>query len=441
MFKKSFGAVLLILLGFLVPRALQAQPAAVLQRLQVEQIVEAFDGTDGAITERELTEFIRRSAQERLDQLPVEQQNRLLDGLSLEEFSEEQATRKVINSVRFDCERETLASDDNTIRFAVDDVEQLNCQLDKILNARLDPPLPAFLKDLLPFSIEKPAPRPVPPAGKSFLQRLDEKISVRQSFLDERGIGRPATFSWTSFGDSDETLEEDRDQSKFEIRGAVTLEPYSFPTAEIASFRFASNPVFVYEVDSSSEDKDKRNSIIHRVGLQSVLYRTLRTGHNFDLTVDYTTDRDYRSELIGLTFQYTPNAFDIGLGQYLPRPSLQAATSPVYFRWRPFLGLTAAEVRDPGDIESLQDRKDVSNGFFRVLGEVLIGSRVKITPEANLVWELENENEFHDAYGIAAQWLFDPNERLSLVLSYDYGESAPTFKQRDVFKVALGLKL
>lgn len=440
MLKKSFGTVLLILPGFLVPQGVKAQPVAVLQRLQVEQIVEAFNGTGNAITEQELTEFIKMRTQERLDQLPVEQRESLLGDLSVEEFSEEQATRKIINFV-FECGREDLESGDNTIRFKVQDNNEPNCELDRLLNARLDPPLPPFLKDLLPFRIEKPAPPPVPPAEKSFLQRLDEKISVRQSFLDERGIGRPATFSWTSFGESDETLEEDRDQSKFEIRGAVTLEPYSFPTAEIASFRFASNPVFVYEVDSSSEDKDKRNSIIHRVGLQSVLYRTLRTGHNFDLTVDYTTDRDYRSELIGLTFQYTPNAFDIGLGQYLPRPSLQAATSPVHFRWRPFIGLTAAEVRDPGDIESLQDRKDVSNGFFRVLGEVLIGLRVKITPEANLVWELENDNEFHDAYGIAAQWLFDPNERLSLVLSYDYGESAPTFKKRDVFKVALGLKL
>lgn len=43
--------------------------------------------------------------------------------------------------------------------------------------------------------------------------------------------------------------------------------------------------------------------------------------------------------------------------------------------------------------------------------------------------------------GIAAQWLFDLQERVSLLASYERGESAPTFKKKDVTKIALGLKL
>ena len=53
------------------------------------------------------------------------------------------------------------------------------------------------------------APADVP----ALVARLDQMISIRQSFLDEQGIARPATFSWTRFGKSDETLEAGRDRS------------------------------------------------------------------------------------------------------------------------------------------------------------------------------------------------------------------------------------
>ena len=58
---------------------------------------------------------------------------------------------------------------------------------------------------------------------------------------------------------------------------------------------------------------------------------------------------------------------------------------------------------------------------------------------------VENDDKDHEAYSIAGQWFFGPldfvkQERLSLLLSYEYGESAPTFKKKDVTEVALGLK-
>jgi hypothetical protein len=85
--------------------------------------------------------------------------------------------------------------------------------------------------------------------------------------------------------------------------------------------------------------------------------------------------------------------------------------------------------------------KDFTNVFARVSAEVLLGSRVKITPEAVFVRELKNEKRGHTSYGVAAQWLFDPAERVSFILSFEHGESAPLFKRKDVAKASLGLKL
>lgn len=424
MFVKKPLLFLLLALVF-NPCLAEAQPAALLPHLRFEQVVEAVGGKDGKITEDQLIAFLRAQAKERLGQLPEDQRTEILaeeeEEDFLDRFADEQAIRRVINHLKHASQTRVIEESD----------------LAELENARLDPPLPPLLKDLLPPSVTMPPPPSPPPTGKkSLLQRVDEVISVRQSFLDDRAIGNPAILTWTKFGESDETLDQDRDRTRFEVRGAITLEPKISWRHEGTSLSFALNPVAVLEVDSSSDAKDRRDSIVHRVGVQSVFYRDLRWGSNFDLTIDYATDRDYKSEVWGYTFQYSPNAFDIGSGQWLPRRD-----SFFHFRWRPFLGLVARDVRDPGDNSALSAQEDSTNAFARLTAAVLLGSRVKITPEATWLRELENQDQDHTAYSLTAQWLFDPLERVSFLVSYEHGESAPAFKKKDVTKVALGLKL
>jgi hypothetical protein len=428
MFRNKAIFAACIVLGAFVTSPVTAQSGATRDYLRFQEVVKFIGGTGDKITEDQLIAFLRTKAKERLDQLPQDQRAAILGGKDenefLNEFADEQAVRNIINNLRQRENRQDKAIDEADLRtFEV---------------AQLDPPLPPVLRELLPPEGTVP-PTPATPAisgGASLLSRLDQVISIRQSFIDSQQISKPATFTWTQFGDSDETLEAGRDRSKFEIRGAVTFDPTEPRRHEVGDTNFSWNPVVVFEVDSSSEDKDKRNSLIHRVGIQSVFYRQLRTGHNFDLTIDYITDRDYRSDVLGGTLLYSPNAFDIGLGQWTPRRE-----SFFHYNWRPFLGVTAAHVQDPGAITDLQSKKDITNAFVRVTAALMFGPRFKITPEANAVWELEDDNKDHLAYGIAAQWLFDAQERLSLLVSYEYGESAPTFKKKDITKVALGLKL
>lgn len=456
----KYRSILWLLFIFMIsPFVVTAQPASVQQQMRFQQVVETICsnepsagsplcqqasgtvcGENGQITEDQLIQFLCRKTKERLDLLPSDESRRLINQELAQEEHVEESQREAEFLAVFSRRQ---ARDKVSNRLQINQPQDNNIdqsELGLLETARLDSPLPPLLKDLLPPNVAMPVSS-APPAKKSLLQRMDEVISLRQSFLDGVSMGKPATFTWTEFGSSDETLEQDRDRSKFEIRGALTYEPNPFQQHEFGkdpkkAVKLSYNPVAVFEVDSSSEDKDKRNSLVHRVGFQSVLYRKLRTGHNFDLTIDYTTDRDYRSDLLGFTVQYTPNAFDIGLGQWLPRRE-----SFAHYIWRPFLGVVASHVQDPGDNADLLNKKDFTHGFARLTAAVLLGSRVKITPEFAWVKEFENEKEDHTAYSLTGQWLFDQAERVSLTVSYEYGESLPTFKKKDVVKVGLGLKL
>jgi hypothetical protein len=423
MFTKKVFLFLAIAVAFR-PFPADAQPATLLPHLRFEQVVEAVGGRNDKITEDQLIAFLRSQTKVRLDQLTEDQRTNILgrekEEEFLERFADEQAIRKVINTLKNAHQTHVIEES----------------ELAAFESARLDPPLPPLMKDLLPPSVTMPPLPPPPPPDKSLLQRLGEVISVRQSFLDDRATGNPATFTWTKFGKSDETLDQGRDRTKFEVRGAITFEPKVSWRYESAALNVALNPVAVLEVDSSSDSEDKRDSVVHRVGFQSVVYRNLRWGSNFDVTIDYATDRDYKSEVLGCTFQYSPNAFDIGSGQWVPRRE-----GFFHFRWRPFLGIATREIRNPGDNADLSTQKDSTNAFARIAAAIRLGSRIKITPEATWLRELKNHDKDHTAYGIAGQWLFDAQERVSLLISYEHGESAPTFKKKDVTKVALGLKL
>jgi hypothetical protein len=240
-----FNRALLILfvippLVALVPRQVQAQSAAALQHRRFEQVLKEVGGSDEKISEEQLMKFIKRKLDEKLASPsggPI---------LVPENYVHQQATR-IMNRVNHD---QNGSIEENELA----DFEE----------APLALPLPPKMKDLLP-----PPEGGVPPAPiakenegeqvnsrRSWIDRLGDLISVRQSFLDEKKIGKPATFSWTRFGKEDETLETGRDRSKFEVQGAVAFEPNLYPSHSLGSYRLMYNPVFVFEIDSSSETKD-----------------------------------------------------------------------------------------------------------------------------------------------------------------------------------------
>lgn len=291
-----------------------------------------------------------------------------------------------------------------------------------------------LMRDLLPAGAPLPASTgDTPLKAKDFPDWLGDRVTIRQSFLDERKASDPASISWTHFGGGDETLRAEQRRTRFDIQAALSIE---LGNELKLGGAWSVTPVFVIESDISTDETIGRDSVIHRLGGQfygESDIDALVTAHFVDFTFDYRTDRDYRSEVLGATLQYTPNMPKLGVGFNQPMGAL-------FFRWRPYVGLIYSDVRDPGRIASLQQSDGFTNAFGRVRLETVIGARFIAAVEGQVVFELEEENEDHTAFGASLRYMLDREGHVFLQASYDQGEKPPRFESKEQTKIGLGIK-
>jgi hypothetical protein len=263
-------------------------------------------------------------------------------------------------------------------------------------------------------------------------------LSVRRSFLRAKDIARPATFSVTHFGANDDTREAGRPRTVFDVAGAVALKIHEFNPV-VGSYTLQWSPVAVFEADISTDAKVGRDKIIYRLGADGVLYETIPTpgwtGHNFTATFDYTTDRNYHSSVVGGTAQYSPNILPIGIGH-----SLRVGTLPLWFRWRPYVGLTGGAVLDDGGKKALQGIDSFVNMYVRAGADVLFGSRLHLTPEVTWFQELQHRKKSHGLFTVGLRYSIDDKDRLSVEVGYSRGEDSPEFVDQDQLTFGLGIK-
>jgi hypothetical protein len=272
------------------------------------------------------------------------------------------------------------------------------------------------------------------------LKDVGSWISVRKSFLDAKDIGRPATFGLTHFGSSDATREAGSASTVFDIHGAISLADPRFDSPrEIGNMSLLWNPVAVYEADMSTDTDPAAGQITHRVGAEGTLYRTKPTrwwsGHNFKVTFDYTTDREYRSVLLGGTAQYTPNFRLIGIGEYM-----QLGQLPFFFQWRPYIGITGAGVVNDGGIASLEKMGSYANAYLRSSADLLIGTRLHITPEVTWFNALLNGARNYGLFSLSLRYSVDDDDHVSIEAAYTRGKASPEFIDRDEVTFGLGIK-
>ena len=230
--------------------------------------------------------------------------------------------------------------------------------------AVLGPPLDVPAAKLLPESFSSPAASDGK-ADENLLDRVSEFVSVRRSFLDEKQIGRPATFSWSHFG-ADQTRDSGLKSTEHEFVGALTLEPsFAQFLHTWRAWAISGAPIAVYEADVSSGKKQDTDRIVHRLGLDAVLFQRKMTNalsaHNLKITFDYTTDSDYQVDVFGGTAQYSPNFREGGVGRYL-----RLGTPLAQLRWRPYMGLLVGHVSDSGHDAELAKAKSYTDGYARV---------------------------------------------------------------------------
>jgi hypothetical protein len=291
------------------------------------------------------------------------------------------------------------------------------------------------------FSQLMPKAPPAGPSAKPWTDRLAKMVQIRQSFLDEQSIGKPAKVSLTTQSVDDESVKDGDPRRVFTIQSAI-----SFRRAKEWKWgRWYSRPVAGYEVNvvSNSPEKDQ---ITHRVGLNGAYVRK-KAGSPFSssvfaVTLDYKTDRGYDAEVWGGTFQYTFFYRQIGVGQFFPR------RKPIAIRWQPYFGVVYGDVKHAGVVKAYQEMSDFTHWFAKIAAEAKIGPRWLITPEL-VRWKGKHidadgkEQTWQNHYSLTSRWVLAESkgaERASIQLSGTVGRNSPSFEFEKAFEIALGVK-
>jgi hypothetical protein len=280
-------------------------------------------------------------------------------------------------------------------------------------------------------------PKALPPAsqGEHLADRLAKWLQIRQSFLDEKLVEKPATLSYSTADSSDETVEAGARRKQWSVAAAVILRP----TAWVATTtRWELYPVFAYEAALSSGLKKDSDNITHRLGVAgSWLNGTATVAHAFSATFDYYTDHEYASTVLGGTVQYTPAVPAIGIGKFTD------VAPHVSFTWRPYLGLTFGDVKSDGGRTDLKDKVDFSDLYGKIGSKLLFSTHAAVITEVSLFCQLRGAQETHGLLESSFNLYITPENSktpVSLQLRGAIGRKSPAFKKQQVATVGLAFK-
>lgn len=152
----------------------------------------------------------------------------------------------------------------------------------ELLGKTLPVPLSGTLSDVLP-KLEQAASAP---KDQAWTDVLESWLNIRQTFLDEQGISKPAKISLATHAADDETVEPGKNRRVYVFRTAVVLTP---PVVFVRTSNLEIAPVLAFEANVTS-DAPVKDQIVHRAGLSSLLVRNDSaapfSSHVIDLTFD-----------------------------------------------------------------------------------------------------------------------------------------------------------
>jgi len=298
----------------------------------------------------------------------------------------------------------------------------------------LPPPFGGTMKDLLP-------PAPKQSGTSSWTDQLSDWLDIRQSFLDDQQIGKPAKISLTNHAPDDETVDEGKPRRVWAIDASAVLDGFVEWNPRGSWYV---RPIVGYEMHVSSNTPSK-DQVVHRIGVQTDVTRAPSKtfeSHSFRATFDYSTDRSYDAAVFGATVEYTPNATSLGIGRYLGHGRT------VDFRWRPYVGFVSGHVQAAGGVSAYADLTNFFHEFVRLSGEVKIGSRGLITPEIT-IWHGQRTDEtgavthWQQLSSLDARLVLSESggkERASVGVSFKFGRESPDFKKEKEVVLALAFK-
>jgi hypothetical protein len=280
-------------------------------------------------------------------------------------------------------------------------------------------------------------PKPGAPAASTvpFAERLATWLQIRQSFLDEKLVEKPATLSYATFAASDATVDTGAKRTQWSVAAAMVVRPGSLV---MTPGNWELYPVAAYEASLSSGLKKDLDSVTHRVGLAgSWLNGSASVAHAVTATFDYNTDRSYASTVLGATLQYTPGIAAAGIGRF------RDLTPNVSATWRPSAGFTFGEVKDKGTRTDLADRVDFSDLYAKIGSKLVFATRAAIISEATVFRQLRGDAKTRGLAESSFNLYITPENSktpVSLQLSGSIGRKSPAFKKQQAAKLALAFK-
>jgi hypothetical protein len=405
------ASMVLIAVGLFNSRTALAQPVSARQRVVLNAVDR--DGDD-AISLAELEQFLR---------------------LAIRQLATRAGLDIAPGSARFDSY--IRLQRDATMNHATADGNDTisPAEIAAMESTALAPPFSGTMKDLLPKDAPKPKPQP------AWTDRLEDWLDIRNSFLDEQSIAKPAKFTLTRFADDDETVDSGQPRQAWSIDASATLNGFVEWNPRTALYV---QPIVGYEAHVNSS-KPASDHVVHRVGFETHYVGDAAStfqSHRLRATFDFSTDRTYAAKVYGATVEYTPNAMSLGIGRYL------RGGDTFDFRWRPYAGLVWANVSEPGAVDAYKKTPNFTHEFIRLAGELRLGERGLITPE-HTIWHGARV----DDAGVEHQWqtltsvdhrlilsMADGKERASIDFSWTIGRDSPGFEKAKKVELALAFK-
>jgi len=263
-------------------------------------------------------------------------------------------------------------------------------------------------------------------------------FDLRQSALDDQSFAKPAKVSYTSFDRADETRSGTTPLSQWKVHGALMFASPSDLPGTGADRLISLTPIAAYDVQLDG-GIPANDAITHRIGVfGAAAGGKLITGHVFQMTADWQTDRRYDAAAIGYSWFYSPNAPHLALGTYVP------IGSAFLIGWRPYVGGVSSRVHRPANVTALQTRPDYDNLFGKVTVDGRVKERLAFTPIITQWNQLDGEKKHYWNYDLNGRYILsmtgDKQERASLEASYGHGEDSPLFKHRGRFDLGIGIK-
>jgi hypothetical protein len=147
----------------------------------------------------------------------------------------------------------------------------------------------------------------------------------------------------------------------------------------------------------------------------------------------FTTDRDFRTKVIGFDLLYTPTIPSVGMGASIPFGKFE-------FRWRPLVGFEFEHILDnPDNLFSLPvDNFARATGRLRL--QLAYNKSFVLSSDYIFRFNLTNGNKIHQYLDLSAIYYLDKNQIVSIGASYKVGENSPRFEYNEEVSLFLGFK-